>query len=192
MPRLSRRSLLALSSAAAVATMVAPGMVLAASGGTRRLTLQNLHTGESLTTAYWEQGCYDSDALGAVARLCRDFRTGEVHPIDCNLLDLVHALGRAVGGGKPVQLISAYRSPKSNAKLAAKSSGVAKRSLHMQGKAFDIRIPGVSARDIYKAAPWFEGRRCRALCEVELRACRYRPRSPLGRLGRFASVRVRP
>ena len=92
-----------------------------------------------------------------MAKLGRDFRTGEVHPIDCNLLDLVHTLGRVVGGGKPVQLISAYRSPKTNAKLAAKSSGVAKRSLNMQGKAFDIRIPDVSARDIYKAAIALKG-----------------------------------
>ncbi len=134
-------------------------MVLAATprDGARRLTLHNLHTGEKLTTAYWEKGCYDPDELQAVAQLCRDFRTGEVHPIDCELLDLVHALGRKLGRTKPIELISAYRSPKTNASLAAKSSGVAKRSMHMQGKAFDIRIPGVSARHIYNAALELKG-----------------------------------
>jgi uncharacterized protein YcbK (DUF882 family) len=149
---LSRRHLLTLLGGAAAATM-APSLALAAPrDGVRRLTLHNLHTGEKLTAAYWEKGCYDRTELDAVARLCRDFRTGEVHPIDCELLDLVHRLGRTLATSKPIELISAYRSPKTNAVLAAQSSGVAKRSMHMQGKAFDIRLPGVSARDIYKAA----------------------------------------
>ena len=125
---LSRRHLLTLLGGAAAATM-APSLALAAPrDGVRRLTLHNLHTGEKLTAAYWEKGCYDRTELDAVARLCRDFRTGEVHPIDCELLDLVHRLGRTLAASKPIELISAYRSPKTNAVLAAQSSGVAKRS----------------------------------------------------------------
>lgn len=154
---LSRRRLVTLLGAGVAATVMSPATGLAAAGGERRLTLHNLHTGETLTTAYWENGCYDEPALQAVARLCRDFRTGDIHPIDCGLLDLVHRLGGIVGDGKPIQLISAYRSPRTNAVLASQSSGVAKRSLHMQGKAFDIRIPGVSARTVYKAARRLRG-----------------------------------
>lgn len=148
---LSRRRLLTLLGSGVATAAMSPSLGLAA-GGERCLTLHNLHTGEKLAAAYWETGVYDEGALQAVARLCRDFRTGDIHPIDRSLLDLVHTLGGIVGGGKPVQLISAYRSPRTNASLATRSSGVAKRSLHMQGKAFDIRIPGVSARTLYKAA----------------------------------------
>lgn len=140
-----------------VAAAMAPGVGRAAATGERCLTLHNLHTGENLTAAYWENGQYDPGALRDVARVCRDFRSGEVHPIDRNLLDLVHRLGGLVGDGRPVQLISGYRSPRTNAKLAAQSSGVARRSLHMQGKALDIRIPGVPTRTLYKAVRSLKG-----------------------------------
>ena len=143
--------MIALVGVGLTATAIAPGAGLAATG-VRRLTLENLHTGESLTTAYWEDGRYQRDALRAVNLICRDFRTGDVHAIDRGVLDLVHRIGRLIDGSKPIQLISGYRSPKTNARLAAHSSGVAKHSLHMQGKALDIRIPGVPARTVYKAA----------------------------------------
>nr|WP_279197084.1 DUF882 domain-containing protein [Ralstonia mannitolilytica] len=109
----------------------------------RSLAFQNLHTGETLRAVYWEQGRYLPQALHEVDHLLRDFRTGEVHPIDLGLLDLLYAMRRQVGTSQPIQLISGYRSAATNAALRARSHGVARASLHMRGMAADIRIPGL-------------------------------------------------
>lgn len=148
---LNRRQMMALIGGGLAATAIVPGTGLAASG-VRRLALQNLHTGEQLTAVYWVDGQYRPDALRAFARICRDFRTGDVHAIDRRVFDLVHRIGALIDDTKSIQLISGYRSPRTNARLSAHSSSVAKRSLHMQGKALDFRIPGIPARTVYKAA----------------------------------------
>jgi uncharacterized protein YcbK (DUF882 family) len=118
----------------------------------RELALVNLHTGEALKAAYWEAGAYLPDALSAIAKVLRDHRTGEVHPIDARLLDLLTRLSGSLDAAKPFQVISGYRSPKTNAKLHAKSSGVATRSLHMDGMAIDVRLPGVELSRLRDAA----------------------------------------
>lgn len=112
------------------------------SAAARSLAFENLHTGETLRTVYWEQGRYLDQPLRDIEHLLRDFRTGQQHPIDVGLLDLLHTLGRRLDGTRPIQLISGYRSPITNAALRARSHGVARASLHMQGMAADIRIPG--------------------------------------------------
>ena len=84
--------------------------------------------------------------------MLRDFRTGDIAPIDARLLDLLHALRRRLDTNAPFHVISAYRSPATNAMLAANSGGVAKKSLHMQGMAIDIRLPGRELRDVQRAA----------------------------------------
>jgi uncharacterized protein YcbK (DUF882 family) len=109
-----------------------------------QLSLVNLHTGEKLAATYFEAGRYVPDALAALDWVLRDHRTGEVHPMAPGLLDLVAGLAGQVGRPDAVQVISGYRSSASNAALHANSSGVATRSLHMQGMPMDIRIPGVS------------------------------------------------
>lgn len=109
----------------------------------RRLEFSNLHTGERLSVAYWERGAYVPDALSAVNHVLRDFRTGDVHPIEPKLLDVLVAVSGKVGRQSPLQVISGYRSPATNAALHAASDGVATHSLHMEGKAIDIRIAGV-------------------------------------------------
>lgn len=119
------------------------GPALATIAPPRNLALVNLHTGEKLSCCYWRSGAYLAEALADVARVLRDHRTGEVHPIDPRLLDLLTQLSSRLGASQPFEVISGYRSPKTNAKLHAKSSGVATRSLHMQGKAIDVRLPGV-------------------------------------------------
>ncbi|ABI60735.1 MULTISPECIES: DUF882 domain-containing protein [Nitrosomonas] len=118
----------------------------------KRLSLLNLHTGERIRTAYWEQGKYIPEALQAIAKVLRDHRSGERHPIDPGLLDLIQHLHHKTGSSKEFQVISGYRSPATNATLAAKSHGVAKKSLHMQGKAIDIRLPGVPLNALRRAA----------------------------------------
>ncbi len=118
----------------------------------RQISVHNLHTDESLTAAYWEDGAYVPDALSAVNHVLRDFRTGDVHAIEPKLLDLLTVLKRQVGANAPFQIISGYRSPQTNAALHEKSSGVASNSLHMQGQAVDIRVPGVQLTHLRDAA----------------------------------------
>ncbi|HHO59512.1 MAG TPA: DUF882 domain-containing protein, partial [Thiotrichales bacterium] len=77
---------------------------------------------------------------------------GDIHPMDTDLLDLLVTLNHKLGGKQPFQIISGYRSPKTNAALHRKSNGVAVRSLHMQGKAIDIRLPGCKLAELRRAA----------------------------------------
>lgn len=118
----------------------------------RKLSLSNLHTGEQLTATYWAEGQYQMSELQAISHLLRDHRTGDVHQMDNELLDLLNALHQKMGGKKAFQVISGYRSPKTNAALRQNSSGVAKKSFHMKGQAIDIRLPGCQLSDLRKAA----------------------------------------
>jgi uncharacterized protein YcbK (DUF882 family) len=118
----------------------------------RRLAFSNLHTGETLSVAYWERGAYVPDALRAVDNVLRDFRTGEVHSIEPRLLDLLVALSGKVERREPFEVISGYRSPATNAALHALTDGVATHSLHMDGRAIDIRVGGVELAQLRDAA----------------------------------------
>jgi uncharacterized protein YcbK (DUF882 family) len=118
----------------------------------RRLAFDNLHTGETLDVAYWENGAYVSDALDAVNHVLRDYRTGDVHVIEPKLLDLLTALHVSLGTTAAVGVISGYRSPQTNAMLHERSSQVASGSLHMLGQAIDIRLPGVDSANVRDAA----------------------------------------
>jgi uncharacterized protein YcbK (DUF882 family) len=118
----------------------------------RSLSLLNLHTGETLNATYFEDGAYLPDALSALNHLLRDFRTGDVHPIAPGLLDLVSTLSAKLDSREAVQIISGYRSPATNAALHEHSAGVASHSLHIQGMAVDIRIPGVQLAQVRDTA----------------------------------------
>ncbi len=118
----------------------------------RKLSLLNLHTGESLNTSYWAEGEYIASELTAINYLLRDFRTGDIKTIDTNLLELLNLLHAKVDSDQPFQVISGYRSPKTNAALHEKSSGVAKKSFHMKGMAIDIRLPKCRLSTLHKAA----------------------------------------
>jgi uncharacterized protein YcbK (DUF882 family) len=133
------------------ATLVG-GTARASAAAPRTLSLLNLHTGERLNATYFEAGEYVPSALDAVNRVLRDFRTGDVHPIAPGLLDLVTALQGRLDSRQTVQVISGYRSPRTNAALHANSEGVASHSLHMVGEAMDLRIPGVELADLRDAA----------------------------------------
>jgi len=108
----------------------------------RKLALLNLHTGESINATYWAEGQYQTSELRAINQVLRDHRTGDIHQMDNDLIDLLNILHHKMSGKQAFHVISGYRSPKTNAKLSYNSSGVAKKSLHMQGKAIDIRLPG--------------------------------------------------
>ena len=118
----------------------------------RRLSFENLHTGERLDTVYWVNGAYQPGALRAINVLLRDFRTGDVYPMDRNLLVLLVHLRARLNSMAPIQVFSGYRSPETNAMLASYSDGVAAGSLHMQGMAIDIRVPGRSLRSVHRVA----------------------------------------
>jgi uncharacterized protein YcbK (DUF882 family) len=118
----------------------------------RRLAFDNLHTGETLDVAYWENGAYVPGALAAVNHVLRDHRNNEVHQIDPNLLDLLTALSRRLDAGPKFEVISGYRSPATNAMLHAESGEVAKASLHTQGMAIDIRMAGLDLSYLHNAA----------------------------------------
>jgi uncharacterized protein YcbK (DUF882 family) len=107
----------------------------------RHLAFYNLHTGESLKTVYWADGMYVPDALEAINRHLRDYRTGSVREIDPRLLDLLCELRLRLDTTDHFELVSGYRSPETNRMLHEKSGGVASRSLHMDGMAADIRVP---------------------------------------------------
>lgn len=109
----------------------------------RTLEFVNLHTNETLDCCYWQNGRYDVAALARIDYLLRDHRAEEVYPIDPQLLDLLHSLRTFAGSSAPFEVISGYRSPKTNARLRNTTGGVARRSLHMQGKAIDVRLPDI-------------------------------------------------
>jgi len=118
----------------------------------RRISIYNLHTGESLTTTYCENGRYVDGALQQINFIMRDFRANEIKPIEPRLLDLLYSLNRRLYTQEPFHLISGYRSPKTNAMLAARSEGVARHSLHIEGKAADIRVPGRRLWEVWQAS----------------------------------------
>ncbi len=118
----------------------------------RELNFNNLHTGEKLSLTYFEKGRYVTEALKEIDYLLRDYRTGDVHSIDPNLLNFIYKLQSTLETKKPIDIISGYRSPATNEALRAKSSGVARKSKHMLGKAIDIRIEKIGSKTIRDAA----------------------------------------
>ncbi|MEO0035199.1 MAG: hypothetical protein RLZZ501_1222 [Pseudomonadota bacterium] len=118
----------------------------------RSLHLYSLHTGENLKAVYWGEGRYQPRALAQITRFLRDYRNGATHAIDPHLLDLLVSLQKRMGVKGPIHVVSGYRSPASNAMLANASDGVATHSLHTQGRAIDIRLPGHSVSSVGRAA----------------------------------------
>ena len=144
-PRHSRRRVLGMLAGAAVGAALSRDVYAAtAPADRRRLTFVHTHTSEHLDVVYAGPGGYHAHGLAQVNEFLRDFRTNDVHVIDPKLLDLLHALANSVRSTEPFHVISGYRSPRTNSTLRSHSSGVAKYSLHMEGKAIDIRLPGVA------------------------------------------------
>ena len=118
----------------------------------KTLFLEHEHTGDKLKLTYFEQGRYVHGALEEINYLMRDYHTDDIHPIDTALLDQLFDLNEILGITKPMSIVSGYRSPFTNAQLRKNTPGVAEHSLHMQGRAIDIRIEGMSASTIKDAA----------------------------------------
>jgi uncharacterized protein YcbK (DUF882 family) len=149
----TRRDCLRLGVASAASLLSLPALAkVARPGQERSLSLHNTHTGEDVSTVYWAAGDYIHSSLQDINTLLRDHRSGEIFPMDTDLLDLLYVLQQQVGSRKAYQIISGYRSPQTNAALRSKSGGVAKRSYHMKGKAIDIRLPGCDLKQLHRAA----------------------------------------
>ena len=154
-PAVSRREFLLRAAPAAPALLLSERLVAAAGPlraaadlSSRALMFRHTHTGETLTAEYFDAGRYLPDALAAINHHLRDFRTGDEHAIDPALLDLLHRLAAVTSTAKPFEVISGYRSPKTNHMLRRASTAVAASSLHMVGKAIDIRLADVHLPDL--------------------------------------------
>ncbi|MDJ0759130.1 MAG: DUF882 domain-containing protein [Woeseiaceae bacterium] len=121
---------------------------------TRELSFYHTHTGKHLHVVYWQDGEYLDTALDEINVFLSDFRTGDKVDIDPKLLDLIYDVRASLGSGGTYQIISAYRSPLTNEMLRARSasSGVARKSQHVLGKAIDVRLEGVSSAELRDAA----------------------------------------
>lgn len=113
-------------------------------GGDRTLYLHHTHTGETGSFTFKRNGQYDQKVLRQLNIFLADWRTKEPTKMDPALFDLLWEVYQEVGGTQPYNIVSSYRSPKTNKMLASKSSGVADNSQHMRGKAMDVFIPGVN------------------------------------------------
>jgi uncharacterized protein YcbK (DUF882 family) len=145
---------LALAGAVPVA-MAAPTRTSAeiGPGGARELALHHTHTGERIALAYAVDDSYVPEALGALNHFLRDHYSGQVGTIAPPLFDQLHRLHQVLGAAQPFQVISGYRCPDTNNTLRlTRGGGVAKRSLHMDGRAIDVRLPGVALSDLRDAA----------------------------------------
>jgi uncharacterized protein YcbK (DUF882 family) len=153
--RLNRRRFLVWGALAAAVTL-SPRLVRAEHPSLRRferaLALYNTHTGEHLQTVYWLKGRYLPEALADVEYLLRDHRTDETKPIDPQLLDLLYDIRQELACYEAFHVVSGYRSPATNAYLRRHRRGVAERSLHMEGKAVDIRLPGYDCAVLHRVA----------------------------------------
>ncbi len=153
---LSRRQFLSKTFAGAALLALSPSLLKTAqaslSATSRKLALLNLHTGERCALTFWEAGRYIPEALENLSHLLRDHRNDATHTIDPALFDLLAILHQSLGTNAEFEVISGYRSPESNAAMHARSSGVASHSLHMEGKAMDIRVPGRALTDVHRTA----------------------------------------
>lgn len=150
----SRRGILGVFAATTVAA--APVManafgLMRGAGNYRRISMYSGRTGESLDTVYWVEGKYVRDALNEINIFMRDWRTGQVIGIDPRTVDIAAASHRLLQTNEPYMMLSGYRSPQTNAMLRARSAGVARNSLHMAGKAADMRLKSRSVSQMYSA-----------------------------------------
>ena len=126
--------------------------LFAAEPDVRRIALTNLHTGEHLETDYFRSGAYVTESLARIEAVLRDFRNGERHAMDPKLMDYLVDVAAKMGVQPAFSVISGYRSPETNEKLHSNSSSVSQHSLHMQGRAIDVRVNGVDCAGLAASA----------------------------------------
>lgn len=150
---LSRRKFLVLGTSL-IAVAASPSLALKTTlrFAVRKLALYNIHTGETFEGAYWREHQYDKKALERLTHVLRDWRNNKEHPIDPRLFDALHRLQSLLGTKDPFQVICGYRSQETNAMLHKAKKGVAKKSLHLKGKAIDITLSHTPLKELSNAA----------------------------------------
>lgn len=125
---------------------------LKGAGDIRRVRMRSGRTGEAVDTIYWIEGEYIKEALKEVNHFMRDWREDSVIAMDQRNIDIIAAAHNLLQADEPFQMLSGYRSPRTNAMLRARSKGVAKKSLHIKGMAADLRMNSRSVSQVAKAA----------------------------------------
>ncbi|HWW80497.1 MAG TPA: YcbK family protein [Steroidobacteraceae bacterium] len=151
-PWTRRRCALLGLSALAGALVSASTRVSAAAGSRRWIELKNLHTGEVLKATFDRDAGPDPETLAKLQHQLRDYRINEEHAMDAALYGLLSDLAEVTGHEARYEVISGYRSPRTNAKLHAEGHGVAEHSLHMEGRAIDVRLLGCDLETFRDAA----------------------------------------
>jgi uncharacterized protein YcbK (DUF882 family) len=157
MPPIARRGMLGLAAGLCslaffgAAPAIAAARVSAPVAGPRRLFLVRPQAGESFRGVYHADGRYLPEAVAQIGRLLRD-PNDDTHRIDPRLIDAMARLQRTLGTGEPLQVVSGYRSPRSNAIARKTDRRVARNSFHMEGKAVDIRVTGFRLPQLRRAA----------------------------------------
>ncbi|MFV2091527.1 MAG: DUF882 domain-containing protein [Hyphomicrobiales bacterium] len=136
----------------AVSGLAVFGQSIARAASDRSIAIYSIHTKETVSVVYKRDGRYVPSAMAKINTLLRDWRVNETVPIDPAVIDVIWELRRELGSTEPVQLISGYRSPRTNAMLRRQRGGQAKRSLHIAGKAIDVFFPGVPLKTLRNAA----------------------------------------
>ena len=150
---MGRRGFLKWVTGGAGALALAPGLLKAAILNERYLLFYNPNTGDSIRRVYWTpRDGYIREAISEISWALRDHHNDQVKLFDPNVLDQFYALQLQLGLGQPVNVISGYRSPSTNWRLAEGSRRVARNSYHMQAMALDMRVPGGRAWDLCRAA----------------------------------------
>lgn len=152
-----RRQLLVGSLGAAALGSTLGRIAAATTPESHRLSFYHIHTAERLTVTYREHGTLIPEALAEVNQYLRDFRTEQSHDIDVALLDMLHDLYAAFDGRGNFEVISGYRSPRTNAALRHVTTGVAENSLHIQGRAIDVRLTSAKTAALRDAAIALQG-----------------------------------
>ncbi len=153
--KIDRRRMLGIGLAGALASIVPLSFTKsaeAATDKTGRVVFRHAHTGESFNGVYRVGNKYLPEAFERLNYVLRDFRTGEVFPMDPRVIDLIAYVQKKTGKKQPLEIFSGYRSPKTNSRLRHESAGVAKNSFHMYGQAIDFHIKGYNTRNLQKVA----------------------------------------
>ena len=152
----TRRSFMAASLVAASALLPASrGRAAAAAHGSApgRLALYNIHTREAVTVVYRDAaGRYDRDGLDRLNHLLRCHYTGEMTPIDLRVIEFLREVDQSLGGDREIHVISGFRSAAYNAWLVRHGSGVSRHSLHLVGRAIDVRFPALTLSEVRRTA----------------------------------------
>jgi uncharacterized protein YcbK (DUF882 family) len=148
----ARRRLFLRRAGAAAVLLLPFSAAWARSPEQRSLSFVHTHTGERLASVYFRNGQYQAAELERINHLLRDFRTGEIHRIEPAVLDILADLRTIANHPQPYEVICGYRSPETNAALRRHSSGVAEHSLHMEGRAIDVRLQGFPTDRLHELA----------------------------------------